>query len=132
MATEQTRQVMMDYLDMLVARDDYGRFFSDDVVFRVMGTDQEAHGRDGVEQFIRYLHEVAFDANPEIVTVLAEGNAAALEAVFVGKHIAEFAGHAARGNNVRLPYSVLYTLRDGQITELRAYFALDVLARQLG
>jgi steroid delta-isomerase-like uncharacterized protein len=129
--TEQSRQVMSEYLDVLLARGDYARFFSDDVAFRVMGTDQEAHGREGVEQFIRYLHEIAFDSDPQVVNVIVSDDQAALEAIFVGKHIAEFAGVPASGKQARLPYSVCYTIRDGLIAELRAYVAMSELVRQI-
>lgn len=131
MSVERTRQVMTEYLDALVARGDYARYFSDDVVFRVMGTAEQARGREAVEQFIRTLHEVAFDANPKAVRLLVENGHAALEAEFIGTHVAEFAGVVPSGNEVNLPYSVFYTVQDDKITELRAYLALDLLVRQL-
>ena len=31
-----------------------------------MGTDQQTRGAEAVEQTIRYLHETAFDAEPEL------------------------------------------------------------------
>ena len=131
MSVERTREVMTEYLDALVNRGDYARYFSDDVVFRVMGTPEQARGREGVEQFIRYLHEVAFDAHPKIVRLVVEDGEAALEAEFIGTHVAEFAGVVPSGNEVNLPYSVFYTLQDDKITELRGYLALDLLVRQL-
>jgi predicted ester cyclase len=56
---------------------------------------------------------------------------AALEAVFVGKHIGEFAGVAPTGATVSLPYSVFYDVSDGKIDALRAYFPLMALVKQL-
>jgi hypothetical protein len=35
------------------------------------------------------------------------------------------------GRAVRVPYSVLYDLRDNQISELRLYFPMDLLMEQL-
>ena len=43
MGTE--RQVMQDYLDALVKRADYPRYFTEDVVATFEGTDQRAEGR---------------------------------------------------------------------------------------
>jgi predicted ester cyclase len=54
-----------------------------------------------------------------------------LEAAFVGTHVGEFAGIAATGRAVRLPYAVAYDLADGRIAALRIYLATDALVRQL-
>jgi hypothetical protein len=40
-----------------------------------MVTDQEAHGRDQVARVIRYLHEHAFDADPQVKSLLADADA---------------------------------------------------------
>jgi hypothetical protein len=60
------RQVMQDYLDTLIKRGDYPAFFTEDVVVTFEGTDQRAEGREAAGQLIRYVHEVAFDAQPEL------------------------------------------------------------------
>jgi hypothetical protein len=39
------RQVMQDYIDALVKRADYTRYFAEDVVATFEGTDQRAEGR---------------------------------------------------------------------------------------
>jgi hypothetical protein len=64
MATAEVRAVLEDYLDVLVARGDFSRFFTDDIEASIVGTPQAATGRAAVEQMIRYMHEVAFDAAP--------------------------------------------------------------------
>ena len=51
------RQVMQDYLDALVKRADFSRYFASDVVATIEGTDQRADGREPAEQMIRYIHE---------------------------------------------------------------------------
>jgi ketosteroid isomerase-like protein len=120
-----------DYIDALVARADFGRFFTDDVRLDLVGTPQHAEGREAVEQLIRFLHEVAFDARPELRTVLGGDDHAALEADFVGTQIGEFGGVAASGATVRVPYAVVYDLRDGLIAALRIYMPLDQLMEQI-
>jgi steroid delta-isomerase-like uncharacterized protein len=115
-----------------VQRGPYAQYFAGDVTFMLMGTNQEVKGRDAVEQFIRYLHEQAFDARPELKnTIIGDGNAAA-EIDFVGTHTGEFIGVPASGKEVRVPYSVMYDLQGDKITALRAYMPMDVLLQQIG
>jgi predicted ester cyclase len=128
---ETGRVTMTAYLDALVAREPYAKFFTPDASLYVMGTDQEAHGRDQVVGMIRYLHEQAFDAHPEIKCLLVDGEKAALEADFVGTHVAEFGGKPATGKEIRVPYSVVYDLEGEQISALRIYLSLDAIIRQL-
>lgn len=129
---ETARTTMTAYLDTLVARGPYDKFFTPDASLYVMGTDQEAHGRDQVVGMIRYLHEQAFDAHPQLKCLLVDGEKSAIEADFVGKHIAEFAGKPATGKEVRVPYSVVYDLEGEQIVALRIYGLLDGIIRELG
>ncbi len=125
------RKTMQQYLDALVARGDYGRYFTDDVVVTVEGSDQRAEGREAGEQLIRYMHEMAFDARPELKNLLVDEGKAAIEADFVGTHTGEFAGVAPTGRAVRVPYSVIYDLRGDQISKLRIYLPLSVLVEQI-
>ena len=128
---ETARTTMTAYLDALVGRGTYDTFFTADASLYVMGTDQEAHGRDPVVGLIRYLHEQAFDAHPQLKCLLVDGEKSAIEADFVGKHIAEFAGKPATGKEIRVPYSVVYDLEGEQIAALRIYGLLDGIIRQL-
>jgi steroid delta-isomerase-like uncharacterized protein len=125
------RKTMQQYLDALTARADYGQYFTDDVVVTVEGSDQRAEGREAGEQLIRYMHEKAFDARPELKNVLVDEGKAAIEADFVGTHITEFAGVAASGRAVRVPYSAVYDLRGDQISAVRIYLSLSVLVEQI-
>lgn len=129
MGTE--RQVMQEYLDALVKRADYPRYFTDDVVATFEGTDQRAEGRQAAGQLIRYVHEGAFDASPELKSLLVDGAQAAIEADFVGTHTGEFAGIQPTGRTVKVPYSVVYDLRDDRISALRIYFPMSLLIEQL-
>ena len=128
---ETARTTMTAYLETLLAGGTYDPFFTADASLYVMGTDQEAHGRDQVVGLIRYLHEQAFDAHPQIKCLLVDGEKSAIEADFVGKHIAEFAGKPATGKEIRVPYSVVYDLEGEQIAALRIYGLLDGIIRQL-
>jgi predicted ester cyclase len=124
-------QVMQDYLDALVKRADFARYFASDVVVTIEGTDQRADGPEGAEQMIRYIHEQAFDARPELKNLLVDEDKAAIEADFVGTHTGEFAGVQPTGRAVQAPYSVFYDLRANQITKLRIYFPMSLLVEQI-
>jgi predicted ester cyclase len=129
MGTE--RQVMQDYVDALIKRAEFSRYFASDVVATIEGTDQRADGREAAEQMIRYMHQQAFDARPELKNLLVDEDKAAIKADFIGTHTGEFAGVQPTGRAVRVPYSVLYDLRDNQISKLRIYFPMGTLVEQL-
>jgi predicted ester cyclase len=131
MSSQQVRQTLQQYVEALLARGDYGRFFAPDMQFAVMGTDQQTRGAEAAEQAIRFLHETAFDAKPEIINLVVDEHAAAAEAVFVGTHTGEFAGMKASGRAVRVPYSVFYELEGDKITALRIYMPMDQLVAQV-
>jgi len=130
-STEQTQQTMQGYGELLVKRGAYGEFFTDDVTFTMMGPGQVFTGPGAVEGFIRFLHEQAFDAQPELLSMICGDGVAGLEAIFKGTHVAEFMGVAATGRSVQVPYSVFYTLRGNKISALRAYMPVDTLMGQL-
>jgi predicted ester cyclase len=125
------RKVMQEYIEALVKRADYPVYFTGDVVATFEGTDQRAVGREAAGQLIRYVHEGAFDARPELKNLLVDEGKAAIEADFVGTHTGEFAGIQPTGRPVRVPYSVVYDIRGDQISALRIYFPMSLLLEQL-
>ena len=125
------RKVMEEYLDALVKRADYPACFTDDVVATIEGTDQRAVGREAAGQLIRYIHEGAFDARPELKNLLTDDGKAAIEADFVGTHSSEFAGVQPTGRAVHVPYSVVYDIRGDRISALRIYFPISLLVEQI-
>jgi predicted ester cyclase len=131
MSVQQVRETLQQYVEALLARGDYGRFFAPDMQFAVMGTDQQTRGAEAAEQAIRFLHETAFDAKPEVLNLVVDEHGAAAEAVFVGTHTGEFAGMKASGNAVRVPYSVFYELEGDKITALRIYMSMEQLVAQV-
>jgi predicted ester cyclase len=125
------RKVMQEYIDALVKRADYPAYFTDDVVATFEGTDQRAVGREAAGQLIRYVHESAFDARPELKNLLVDDGKAAIEADFAGTHTGEFAGVQPTGRDVRVPYSVVYDIRGDQISAVRIYFPMSLLMEQI-
>ena len=131
MTVEETERTIRAYLDALQTGGDFAAYFADDITWTTMEMGDEIRGRDPVRDFIVALHTQLFDATPEFGHVTVADGVAALEAVFVGKHIAEFAGVPATGAEVRLPYSVSYDISGGKIDALRAYFPITALIQQL-
>src|ERR671933_2876870 len=98
---ESARAAMEAYGDKLIARGSFGEHFTDDVTIEIVGAGQTAQGRAAVEGMIRAFHEQMFDGKPELKTLIVEGNRAAVEGDFVGRHTGEFAGIAPTGRQVR-------------------------------
>ena len=132
MSVEATSRVMRSYLDALLARSDFADYFTDDVTWTTVGSDQELQGREPVRDFLIWMHTQAFDAHPRVKTLVAGDGQAALEADFLGTHIGEFFGMPATGRSVRVPYCVVYDLNDDKIAALRAYIPMELFAQQLG
>lgn len=128
-----TRATMDDYLEALTSRGNFAVYFTDDVTFELIGTDQVINGRSPVEEFIRYAHETAFDSTVEVrtVTVDEDRDRCAVELVFSGPHTGDFVGIGATGKEVRVPYSAYYDLTDDGISAVRVYGVLQELISAL-
>jgi steroid delta-isomerase-like uncharacterized protein len=131
MSVEATAQIMRSYLDVFLGRGDFADYFSDDVTWTIIGTDQQVQGREPVRDFLIWMHTQAFDAHPKVKTLVVGDGQAALEADFVGIHTGEFLGIPATGKSVQVPYCVVYDLRDDELAALRAYIPMDRFAQQL-
>jgi steroid delta-isomerase-like uncharacterized protein len=132
MSVEATSETMRSYLDALLARGDFADYFTDDVTWTTIGTEQTMQGREPVRDFLTWMHTQAFDARPKVKTLVLGDGQAALEADLVGTHTGEFLGIPATGKSVQVPYCVVYDLRDDKIAALRAYIPMDLFAQQLG
>lgn len=131
MSVEQTEQTMRGYLDALFRGQDFSAFFAEDVTWTTMENGELVRGRGPVRDLIVALHQQIFEATPELKSLVCGDGIAGLEAVFVGRHVGEFAGMAATGAEVRLPYTVFYEVQGGKITALRGYLSMLALADQL-
>lgn len=129
MSVEGTREVMTKYFG---AEHSDVSAMADDVMFTVMGTGQEHHGKEGVQGMLNYFYHIAFDARAEPKNIIFADHQAVGEWDFVGKHIGEFAGIPATGKNVRVPLCVVYDLENDKIKRGRVYFEMPALLQQLG
>jgi steroid delta-isomerase-like uncharacterized protein len=131
MSVETTAETMRSYLDAFLARGDFAEYYTDEVTWTIIGTDQELQGRQPVRDFLIWMHTQAFDAHPKVKTLVVGDGQAALEADFVGTHTGEFLGMAPTGKSVQVPYCMVYDLQDDKITALRAYISMDLFTQQL-
>jgi steroid delta-isomerase-like uncharacterized protein len=131
LSVEETGRTVREYLDALLTGGDFAAYLADDVVWTTMETGEEVRGRDAVRDFIVALHTQLFDASPELGNLTVAEGTAVLEAVFVGRHIAEFAGVPATGATVRVPYAVAYDVSGDRIDALRGYFPILALVEQV-
>ena len=129
MSIESTRETMLRYFN---AEHGDVSMMAEDVVFTIMATRQEHHGRDAVLGMLNYFYHIAFDATATTRVTLFGENNAMVEGNFVGKHIGEFAGIPATGKDVRVPLCVVYDLENDQIKQGRVYFEMPALLQQLG
>ena len=129
MSIESTRETMLRYFGSGHGDD---TVMTEDVVFTVMATGQEHHGRDGVRGMLEYFYNIAFDASAASRAMIFDENNALWEGTLVGKHIGEFAGIPATGKEVRVPLCVVYDLENDQIKRGRIYFEIPALFQQLG
>jgi steroid delta-isomerase-like uncharacterized protein len=131
-AADVRRAAFLAYLEALGARADFARHFTDDVAFEIVGG-PSARGRTEVERTIRAIHTEMFDAELHVRHVLVDGDHAAAELVFAGRHTGEFAGVPATGRRVEVPYAAAYDIApDGRLSAVRVYMPMHVLLAQLG
>jgi steroid delta-isomerase-like uncharacterized protein len=123
---------MRYYLDALIARGEFADYFTDDVAWTIVGTDQQVQGREPVRDFLTWMHTQAFDARPKVKALVVGDGQAVLEADLVGTHTGEFLGIPATGKTVLVPYCVVYDLQGDKIAALRAYIPMELFAQQLG
>jgi steroid delta-isomerase-like uncharacterized protein len=129
MTIENIREKVQRYFD---SEHSDVSMMAEDVVFTVMATGQEHHGREGVQGMLNYFYHIAFDASANSrITLIAE-NSAFWEGDFIGKHIGEFAGIPATGKDVHVPLCIVYDLEKDEIKRGRVYFEMPALFEQLG
>jgi len=128
MSVESTRAAVTRYVNSNHA--DLS-MMAPDVVFTSMATGDEHRGVEALEGMLHYIYHVAFDAHAETKSIIVSENQAVLEADFVGKHIAEFAGVPATGKTVRVPLCVVYDLENDTIKRGRVYFEVPAFLKQV-
>ncbi|MBP6016081.1 MAG: ester cyclase [Candidatus Promineofilum sp.] len=129
MSVDSTIETMTRYFD---SEHSDVSMMAEDVVFTIMATGQEHHGREGVMGMLNYFYHIAFDAMATTENTIFGDGKALVEGDFVGKHIGEFAGIPATNKDVRVPICVVYDLENDKISRGRVYFEIPALMQQLG
>lgn len=129
MSVDSTHEVMTRYFN---SEHSDVSMMAEDVVFTIMATGQEHHGREGVMGMLNYFYHYAFDATASAENTIFDDGKALVEGHFIGKHIGEFAGIPATNKDVNVPICVVYDLENDQIKRGRVYFEMPVLMQQLG
>lgn len=127
MTIEQTRARIEPYV-----RSHDPQHLAEDAAFIDTATGQRYEGRDAVAEMLHWIYHVAFDARAEDLKLIVGEGTAAVEGLFVGRHIGEFAGMPATGRTVRVPLCVTYDVAEDGVKEARIYMQAAVMMYQLG
>ena len=128
MSIENTKEIVTRYINS--KHTDTG-MMSSEVTFTNMATGEKYIGPENVSNMMNYIYHVAFDADADVKNLFFTDDKAVLEADFIGKHIAEFAGVKATNKNVRIPLCVVYDIEDEKIKRGRIYFELPAFFAQV-
>src|SRR3954452_24221708 len=128
MSVESTRETLTKYFN---AEHSYENVMAEDAVFTDMSTGQEHKGPEAILGMLTYFYHQAFDARADLKNLVIDGDRAITEWDFVGKHIGEFAGVSATGNQVRVPLAVAYDLENDKIKSARIYFQVSAFLSQV-
>ena len=101
-------------------------------VYQVMATGTVHRGRQAVAAFYSGLFESLPDVTFNLVDVFIGENGVVEESVLAGTHTGDLFGLPATGRSVRLPLTIVFPMRGGQILGERLYFDYDSLQRQIG
>jgi steroid delta-isomerase-like uncharacterized protein len=101
-------------------------------VYVIMATGAEHRGREAVAAFYAGLFESMPDVTFDLQDVFIGKTGVVEESVLAGTHTGNLFGLAPTGRPLRLPLTIVFPMRDGEILGERMYFDMDSLLRQLG
>jgi hypothetical protein len=131
MSAASTTRVLASYTAALDAGTPFADMFAADAVLTIGDSDQEVRGPAAVAQAIMDLYHGSFAGRMTITASVVGQGEAATTGQFVGTQIGTFAGLAATGNTMSVPYTAFYEVVDGRITTLRLDFSTAEILRQL-
>jgi steroid delta-isomerase-like uncharacterized protein len=106
---------------------------AEDVVFGDQAQARSFAGRAAVEAMCQALFVDGFaEVRIEILTLIADDMAAALEFIFRGRHHGRFMGLPPTGQEVAIPMVLFCQIEAGQIRRATLYYDAGTLLRQLG
>ena len=105
---------------------------SADPLYVIMATGVEHRGREAVAAFYTGLFVSMPDVTFELRDVFIGETGVVEESVLVGTHTGDLFGLPPTGCPIRLPLTIVFPMREGEILGERMYFDMDNLQRQLG
>jgi predicted ester cyclase len=131
MSGADTGQTLAAYTQALASGTPSADYFAEDAVLIFEDSGQQVHGRAAVTAAIADLLHGAFAGRMTITALVVGGSMAATSGEFVGTQIGVFAGLAATGHSVAVPYAAFYEVVDGRIAVLRLDLSTVEILRQL-
>jgi carboxymethylenebutenolidase len=101
-------------------------------LYKIIATGAEHRGRQAVAAFYTGLFESMPDVTFNLQDVFIGENGVVEESVLAGTHTGSLFGLPPTGRPLRLPLTIVFPMRAGEILGERMYFDLDSLQRQLG
>ena len=116
--------------------DKYTSLATEDVVLDEKATQRRLEGLGQMVEAFQGWAKAFPDAKGKVTSALSSGDLVALEVTWTGKHTGPMttpAGTvAASGKSISLPAAMVFAFRSGKVKELREYFDLSDLLRQVG
>src|SRR5689334_606844 len=118
-SAESNRRLMADYFEVMNAGGDLADFFSDDVTWVNMESGEQFTGPAAVRDYITALH-----------TRLFEGHAQGRSLDITDAHAFLEGDFTVTSTDVRVPFCLVYDVRDARITAMRLYMSFGSLPRR--
>jgi steroid delta-isomerase-like uncharacterized protein len=105
---------------------------TEDIVFDNKTMEEPARGPEAVAELYRGVWAAFPDLRHENKYVVsASGDQVFVEGITHGTMKGESGGHAPTGRSVACPFCTVFDLRDGKISEYRAYYDSGMWTRQM-
>jgi len=93
---------------------------------------RQVTGVAAVAEALAALHGGPLAAHSRVTSLVVGDGSAMLEASLDGVQVGAYGGRPATGRVVHAPYAASFDLSGGRIEEIRLYFSMSAVQRQLG
>jgi predicted ester cyclase len=131
MSAAATTQALAAYTAALHTGTPFAEMFAADAVLTFGDSGRRVQSQATVAEAISALYRGSFSGRMTITASVVGQGEAATTGQFGGTQIGAFAGLAATGQTMSVPYTAFYEFADGRITALRLDFSTAEILRQL-